>query len=119
MEALTVVDTDSFTDFVIKKNYKFFSNEEKAISFNYISPTDNVYLIRRSEKNDAIFVTYLINNSKEFEDIKKQLKLNNYFFEKSQTTKDGVFLNYQKVDNKFIASILIMKEFYKIYIFPL
>lgn len=106
MEALTVVDVGSFTDFVIKKKYQFFNNEDKSISFKFISPKDDIYLIRRTEKKDDTYIMYMINNSEEYSKIKQELNLDGYVFSTSENSEEGIHLNYKKLDNKFLASVI-------------
>ena len=119
MEAITVLDSESFTDFVTKKKYRLFSADEKNMSFKFISPKEDIYVIRRTETVDGTYVMYMINNPAEYSNIRQQLNENGYFYYKTENSEKSVNLEYTRKDNKYLAYVQIMKEFYKITIFPL
>lgn len=119
LEALTIVDIDSFTDFLIKKKYKLDFTSDNRIGFKYISPDVNLYYIQRTQKDENAYVMYMISDTNEYQKIKQELSLNNYTFKKSENSDKVITLYYQRLDNKFIASIDIKKDIYKIFIFPL
>lgn len=119
LEALTIVDIDSFTDFLIKKKYKLNNTSEKRIAFKYISPDVKLYYIQRTQKDEYAYVMYMISDTNEYQKIKQELSLNNYSFKKSENSDKEITLYYQRLDNKFIASIAIKKDTYEIFVFPL
>lgn len=117
LETLASEDFNEFTKFAISKQYKLFNSKDKNASFTYIDEqTGSIHLLERDETGANPFIKYMFNNSSEYSEILQQLEKRGYNYSGNENTQDGVFLNYTNISERKVVIIMLLKDFYKIYV---
>lgn len=120
LETLSNQDFEQFSLFALSKNYELFKSEEKRISYYHLNKDllDDSFVLTKDESHKYPLLIYMVSNKNDYLNIIEQLKMKGYYVSQSDNSSIGAGSTYVKSDNKYIATTLIMKEFYKIYIGP-
>ena len=120
LESLSKKDFEEFSLFALSKNYTLLNSKESEVTYYYTNLDLNSDSFTISKKDNAQnqLLVYMVSNKTDYLKLIEQLKSRGYNYTGSDNLENAASSTYVKNDKQFIATTLIMKEFYKIYIGP-